>query len=513
MNQKLNQEALWRKSLRGLQKNFRTKLKEIKMYTNRLFYVLMVVFLMTTACTPQATSAPVATLVPNQPITLRLAVADPQGRPSDPYVREFIEQVKTLSNGSITIEPIWDAAADTTPSSEPGVIKALKEGQYDLGLAGARAFDTQGITSFQALQAPFLITNDALSKAVATSEIATRMLDSMSSSGVVGLTLWPEDLRHPFSVVPDKQILSPEDFTGLNVRATPSDLTYALLEAFGASPMLTNSDYQAAESGLRQGFSLKGTPIATGNVVFFPKFQVLFAHGGAFEKLSNAQQNILHEAAIATQEKAIAEHPSEVEAATAWCADGRFIVMATDEQVAAFEAAAQPVFAKIEQDPFNSEMIAAVRELKANTQSSAGAGACAPGAETEGWSDGLLPNGTWTVEMSIEDIVGMGVLQSDAVGWAGVYTWTFQDGNAVLRAQADMHYECEATYGVVEYFVRITYSDSPSFPDVCNGIVEDVQWRLEEDGLHFHLIATQNAPFVEDKATYEAKPWQKIADQ
>jgi len=309
-------------------------------------------------------------------ITLHLAIADALGRPSEPYVLEFIEQVETLSNGDITIEPIWQAGSDTTPVFEQGVAKVVKEGQYELGLAGSRAWDGLGIISFQALQAPFLITDDALAEAVAASEIGTQMLDGLSSANVMGLALWPEDLRHPFSVIPDKSILSPEDFRGATVKVVPSEVSHLLIETLGGNPMFDNEGYQAAESGLRQGFSLTGTPTATGNVVFFPKFQTLFANGTAFEKLSEAQQNILREAAIATQKKAIAEHPREVEAATAWCADGGKIVMASQEQLAAFEAAAKPVIDKIEEDPFNAELIAAIRELKANTQPSPGAEAC-----------------------------------------------------------------------------------------------------------------------------------------
>ena len=182
--------------------------------------------------------------------------------------------------------------------------------------------------------------------------------------------------------------------------------------------------------------------------------------------------------------------------------------MASEAQVAAFEAAAQPVFLKIEGDPFNAEMIAAIRELKAKTQPSAGAGACGPKAET--WSEGLFPNGTWTVDLSVEDLVGMGVPQEDVAGWAGVLTYTFQDGKAVYQQQGETEYECEATYKVVEDFVRITYINDQS---VCSGIVEDVQWRLDDDGLHFQLLAAYNTAFREDKAAWEAKPWQKIADQ
>jgi WD40 repeat protein len=310
-------------------------------------------------------------------IALQLAVADQGGRPSERYVLEFIEQVKTLSNGNINIEPVWEAGADTMPPFEQGVVKVVTEGQYDLGLTGSRAWDSLGVTSFQPLQAPFLITNDALAEEVAASDIGTRMLESLSSAGAVGLALWPEDLRHPFSVVPDEPILSPQDFAGATVRVVPSEVSHLLIETLGGSPMFGNEGYQAAESGLRQ-VSLTGTPTATGNLIFFAKYQVLFANGSAFDKLSEEQRTVLREAAAATQAKAIEEHPSEAEAAAAWCADGGSIVMASNEQVAAFETAAQPVYDMIQQDPINAELIAAIRELKANTEPSPEAKPCGP---------------------------------------------------------------------------------------------------------------------------------------
>jgi TRAP-type C4-dicarboxylate transport system substrate-binding protein len=141
---------------------------------------------------------------------------------------------------------------------------------------------------------------------------------------------------------------------------------------------MDDSNYQAAESGLRQGASLTGIPTATGNVIFFAKFQVLFANGAAYKKLSEAQRAILHEAAIAVQRKAIEEHPSEEEAATAWCADGGSIVTTSTEQVAAFEAAAKPIFDLIAHNPLNAELITAIRELKAKTGSTPGVQACGP---------------------------------------------------------------------------------------------------------------------------------------
>lgn len=484
------------------------------MFTNRLFHLfIVIVLLVLTACAPQA---------PDEPVTLRLAMADEEDRPSGPYVLEFIEQVKTLSNGSISIEPIWEAGNDTEAGFEVGVIQLVRNGKAELGLSGSRAFDNESITSFQALQAPFLIDNDALSKAVATSDISTQMLDSLSSSGLIGLTLWPEDLRHPFSVVPDKFLLSPEDFAGLDIRATPSNITYLLIETLGGKPVFFQ-DYEGAESGLRQGASLTGAPTATGNITFFAKYQVLFANGHAVEKLSENQRAILRNAAMKTQEKAITEHPSEAEASDAWCADGGSIVMANADQIAALEASAMPVFEKIEQDPMSAKLISMIRELKVKTQASPGAEACGAGtslanfepAESTIWSTGLPPNGAWTVEVTMDDLLNAGVLRSNAREWAGKYVFVFEDGKGIHRGDGETwSLVCPFTTKVIEDFVRITYVDQGLGNYDCGVEQDDIQWRLDVDGLHFNFVANHGGgPVVEIAVLFETRPWQKVADQ
>ena len=336
--------------------------------------------LLLAACAPvqppaaaDAAAAPAAA-----PIALQFAVSDADQRPSAPYVNEFIDQVKSLSNGSITIEPVWDAGSNTADGFERGVIQEVRKGTYPLGLAASRTWDTQGLPNFQALQAPFLITNDALAEAVAAGDIGAQMLASLPVTDVVGLTMWPEDLRHPFSVMPDKPLLAPEDFKGLTIRSGPSNVTDMMIKTLAARPLSGDSGYQGAESGLRQGYTLNGKPIATANVTFYPKFQILFANGTAFAQLSEQQRTILRQAAAAVQKKAIAEHPRDVDAGKAWCDDGNTIALASDAQIAAFEQVEQPVFDMIAQDPINAELIAMIRELKANTTPSPGATACAP---------------------------------------------------------------------------------------------------------------------------------------
>ena len=464
---------------------------------------------------------PVQPAAPGQPITLRFAISDSEGHPRiDNYVHEFIDQVHALSQGKITIEIVWDAGSGTFDGYEKGTLQRVLQGKYDLGLVASRTWDSENITNFQALQAPFLITDNALAEAVASGAIGKRMLDSLATVGLVGLTIWPEDLRHPFSVMPDKPLLSPQDFAGLHIRAGSSDATYQLIDALGAMPMSGDGGYEGAESGLLQGGTLTGKPIATGNVIFYSKYQVIFANADVFNRLSNEQRTVLRQAAAATQSKAIAEHPKEIDAATDYCADGGTIVLASDAQVAAFEKAAQPVFDNLAQDPLNAEMIAAIRELKASTIPSAGAAACgstatapnpAPSADAQVWSEGLPPNGTWNVELSNADLVRLGLLESSAENYSGQQTYEFQDGEGIFRRRVNnVDVEiCPFMYTAVENFVRLNFRDTGLGHYDCGNDHDDVQWWLDAYGLHFHLAYT-TGPKVEITAIYEAKPWQKV---
>jgi C4-dicarboxylate-binding protein DctP len=503
------------------------------MKSNRFpyFSLLALACLTLSACaqqsgqTPAATSAPVeATTETNkqaETITLRLAVSDEEGRPSESSVLAFIEQVNVLSDGGIRIEPVWDAGADTEEGFEQGVLAAVIAGKYDMGLAASRAWEAEGITAFQPLQAPFLIDNDALAVAVATGTVATNIFEGLAGSGAAGLAIWPEDLRHPFSVVPDKPMLAPEDFALATIRTTSEGITAAMIKALGGIPEFEAGQYQGAESGLRQGSTLTGRPIASGNVVFFPKYQVLFANQAVYDQLSDAQRDILDRAAAAAQAKTIAERPSEVEAGAAWCADGGTVVLASDEQIAAFEAAVQPVFDQIEQNPLNAETIAAIRELKASTTPAPGAAACAPEVETAGnatssdpeeWSTGLPPNGTWVVNLTLEDIERMGVLKSNAPGWAGYNSYRFDEGKGDFHGEFldGVIIDCPYTYEEVNDFFRLTYVDLGGENYECGEQVDDLQWRLDEDGLHLHMVGIQEGLLLENTALYEAKPWQKV---
>ena len=179
-------------------------------------------------------AAPAAMLAADPPVTLRFAVADDEGRPSDPYVRALVQEVALRSGGSVTLDPTWGAGGD---DFEQGVARLLVDGGADVALAAGRGWANAGVSSLDALQAPFLITDDALAAAVATSPVAATMLDGMAAGGALGLALWPEDLRHPVAFEPClPPITAPDQLQGRTVRAIASGVTLELLTGPGRHP-------------------------------------------------------------------------------------------------------------------------------------------------------------------------------------------------------------------------------------------------------------------------------------
>lgn len=124
--------------------------------------------------------------------------------------------------------------------------------------------------------------------------------------------------------------------------------------------------------------------------------------------------------------------------------------------------------------------------------------------QTQATAASLPPDGTWQVELTVAEL--------EAAGWpadvtpSGTYTWTFEDGRAIIALDADdgSGVHCEADLAPLDDGFRLTYDDGE-----CGGEVDDVRWELEDDGLHLFLITT-NAPFDQQKAYLETETWQSL---
>jgi len=130
---------------------------------------------------------------------LRLGVSDPRDAAESQLARYFATQVERLSRGRIRVEVTYDAGGTGTPYVERRTIELVRGGRFDLGWVAARAWDEVGVTSFEALQAPFLITSYPLRDKVLRS-LGPEMLAGLPRGDVVGLALIPGLLRHPVGI-------------------------------------------------------------------------------------------------------------------------------------------------------------------------------------------------------------------------------------------------------------------------------------------------------------------------
>lgn len=307
------------------------------------------------------------------PHVLRLANSNNSDQPDTDTIEHFAAQVRKRSGGSLRIRITYLAAGTSSPYVETRTIEAVKRGRFDLGWIGARAWDMNGVTSFEALQAPFLITSMRLLNRVVASTLATEMLGSLTThGGVVGLALVPDFLRHPVGM--GRAFVKPADFVGARIRIQPSRVTAATIRALGARPVaISNDDIGLAIDQKRvdaQEVAMLNSPggsVVTENVVFFGKALTLFANSDRYRSLDDEQRRVIRDAAADALHYALAHHPPDSDLAKGYCYDRRRITFATPADVHVLVEKEQPVYRWLESDPQTKRFIEQIKALKRTT--------------------------------------------------------------------------------------------------------------------------------------------------
>jgi TRAP-type C4-dicarboxylate transport system substrate-binding protein len=294
------------------------------------------------------------------PLVLSLGTDDHPGDPASAEIQEFVKQVAALSGGTIIIEPVWHAAGDVADWDQ-AIARLAIDGDLDLALVPSRAWDELGVDSLRPLNTPFLIDSDDLVEAVIGGDLAQRLMSGLNGSGVEGMALWPEGLRHPFGY--DAPLVAPADFQGARIRAATSRTVAQTFAALGAQTD-DQEPNRYVHAGTESSFLLKPGGTATANITFFPKVAVLVGNDEALQKLDSGQRHVLEQAADATRDWAVLSLPDELAAASAFCDDGGSIVHARPEDVAALVVATAGVRSDIAADPGGAETIAEIEHLK-----------------------------------------------------------------------------------------------------------------------------------------------------
>jgi TRAP-type C4-dicarboxylate transport system substrate-binding protein len=319
-----------------------------------------------------ASAAPSSSAAPpssSAALSLQVATVEPGDSPEGKAIEFFVGEVKRLTGGSLTIVPLTEAG-----ESDQDNITQVTAGTLEMAIVQARNWDEFGVTSMQALQAPFLITTDAMAAAATKGDIADALMSGLDEKGVNGLALWPIDLRHPVSF--GKPFLSPADIKGANIRIVGSTITADLVRALGGTPVhsgdVDDSALGGAESAFDRAYSLPRPGTFTGNVTFYPRVDVFVINQDLFAGLSPDQQSAVKSAADATRQHVIDGIVPDADQGKAYCADvGGKVALADKAGLAAFASALEPITAGIELETVSKDLIAQIRALPVSAPSAA----------------------------------------------------------------------------------------------------------------------------------------------
>jgi TRAP-type C4-dicarboxylate transport system substrate-binding protein len=372
-------------------------------------------------------------------LVLRLATPEAKNAPSQSSLDTFVSEVARASGGSMSVDVTYSAGGADS-DREQQVAGRLIAGDVDMAVLPVRTWPDAGVTSLQALGAPFLIDNDALLNAVTTDDALVQpLLDGMQEQGLVGLAAWPEGLRHPFTFEGNgSPLVSPDDFKGQKIAAIPNKSQREVIETLGATVVdinhldaaLTDGSLRGAEAGLL-ALGLPNEPTSTADVTLYPKVQVIAIEDAAWGRLSPEQQAVVKAGALAARDHAVEVAPSNADLATAYCAKGGNVVLAGAANIAKFAAAAKPIYDRLESDPTTATALDAIRALKKSTPPSVPAKACRPSVSADatyppvvpGPAIGPIPDGSYHLPpLTEEDLVAQGVDAANAHNNAG--TWS-----------------------------------------------------------------------------------------
>src|SRR5262249_20160685 len=153
----------------------------------------------------------------------------------------------------------------------------------DLGAVGSRAWETVGVRSMRAVDAPMLIDSYGLQEAVVSSPMVAPMLAGLRPLGLVGLGMLPGPLSRPLRLT--RPLLAPAACDGARFAVRRSRADGAALRILGAAPVwmtggmpLTGLDGEVSFiSAIENAGQDRAGGWLTTDVVLWPRPTVLFA--------------------------------------------------------------------------------------------------------------------------------------------------------------------------------------------------------------------------------------------
>jgi TRAP-type C4-dicarboxylate transport system substrate-binding protein len=429
----------------------------------------------------------------------------------------FAGEVRRLSAGTMQID-VRSRWRSGQVKFETGLIGDVRAGKADLGVVGSRAWDSAGVTSFQALDAPLLISSYALQDRVLRSPIIGQMLQGLGPLGLAGIGVLPGTLRKPLGIT--RPLLKPSDYAGLRIGITQSLVAAATMRALGATPVpvpagraITGLDAIEQQISTIQGNQYgKAVKYLTANVNLWPRPIVLFANGKAWAALTPAQQRILRQAVTDDQaaETNVVRGNERTDTA-ALCRAGKLrFLTASPADVTALRRAVQPVYDQLQRDPQTRGYLRHIEAMRKGIPPEP-APRCGPTARLSVTAGPL--DGVWQVTDTAAELrATSGTAQGDVVP-ENYGTWTLVlDRGHFAVTQAD-NTACTWGYGTFtvkgdrfEWLVTDGGGIAPTGATDKPGELWIYWWSLYRGVLSLSPVAGAVSP-----SPFRVKPWRRIS--
>jgi TRAP-type C4-dicarboxylate transport system substrate-binding protein len=403
---------------------------------------------------------------------------------------QFAAAVEKRSGGAIRINvnSAWDSE---WVDAERRTVEDVRTGKLDLGVVGARVWDTLGVTSFQALLAPFLVDSLGLERRVLESPLPARMLSGVRRAGVVGVAVLPGALRRPFGYL--RPLVGPGDYKGARLGVKPGRVEAETLRSLGARTRGFNTLSGASREGAVPDLwtiasqSWRGKTLA-GNVVFWPRAETVVVNRKTFEALTPAQRKVLEDAGRDEIGPRLAEIDRVERGGLQTICARRLalVVTASAAQIAGLHAEVKPVYAELEHNARTRRLISEIRKMR-----------------NEGSEDATLPlrcpssapvsatelEGVWKSSATRGELRTAGASAAEAATFEGPGTLKLRHGRWTFSGE---HTTVTGSYAVRRDHIRLTMRTCTVNP--CSpGAVTEYAWSVYRDTLS--LARSPEGPF------------------
>jgi TRAP-type C4-dicarboxylate transport system substrate-binding protein len=479
---------------------------------------------------------------PAAPVVLRMATVNGDAG-YNPGVDELLKRVEAVSNGNVKIEMAF-RVGEFEPDAEQQIVRGVADGSYDLGVVSTRVFDTLGVTSFQALDAPMLIDSYAVEAAVIEGDLPAPMLRSLDQLHVSGLGVLADGLRKPIAV--KKPLLGPNDWRGIPFGVYRSQALSSAVRALGAEPIEVYGPRrdQALEQDQIAGFEMnllgyrdlnlsQRAPYVTANVNLWPQVLAIVGNPKRLATLSSEQRDSLTRALGQAAAASTGLVKGDDGFIADLCREGARFAIASDADIGGLRDAFAQVYTDLQRDAETAQFIAEIEQLKSRTSTPAVAipDGCTgpapdlvaqPSVQPKKTTTVTALDGTWEVTFTEKEFAAAeGVDPSEVTPeLAGTFVVTFDRGDITGPAKPGERAPDGLTYAVEGEDTFTIYATDASMGGEVpppGPAVWKYRWSVFNDTLTFKKLGGQEpgcsltvSKGICEPGIFVVKPWHRI---